>query len=166
MVIGTLPEKGEEIALIVDGNFLGMDILNAVIELAGEPCKALHIATLSLNPENARQIAKLIDSGKILSATMVISEKFAKQSAETFNQIRAELDAVDVPVAVDRNHAKINLFDYGKKKYVMHGSLNLRRCMSFEQCVLAESEELYSFFLSFMDDIRDGSIQALPQKTV
>lgn len=162
--IGQLPGKGKGIALIVDGNFLGIDILTAVIELEREPCQELHIATLSLNSDNARHIAGMIEAKKILKASLVISESYATRSPEDFKQVEAILTAVGVPITIDRNHTKINLFDYGAKKYVMHGSLNLRRCNAFEQCFIDHCSELYQFFKSFIDDVHARRIKALPPK--
>lgn len=57
-------------------------------------------------------------------------------------------------MAVAGNHTKICLFETdGGKKFVIHGSANLRSSDNIEQITIEETPELYVFYKEFHDRI-------------
>ena len=70
-----------------------------------------------------------------------------------FEQLRNALESRRQIVATARNHAKLLLFklDDGRT-LAAHGSLNLRRCNSFEQLSISTDPALFDFFAAFISD--------------
>lgn len=152
--LGDPPAKGEEIAFIMGGEYHGLDLIIALLHSTPATCERLTIATLSTNASNAEEIAKLVTAGKVRDVVLVASEMFRDKSPEQFKPVKDAIEAVGGRVFAARNHAKIALMQMDDgARYVMHGSLNLRRCHSFEQVVIVNDAQLFEFFEGFIDSM-------------
>ena len=156
--IGALPEPGEEVVLLLDGTFHGWDILGALIELAACPVVRLEVATLGFNRTQADHLGDLIDDGTVRSARFVVSEMFAQKSGAEYGHLAQVLESRGHVCAATRNHAKLLLIELADGRTISaHGSLNLRRCNSFEQVAISADESLHAFFTDFLDDVVAGT---------
>lgn len=149
--IGKLPGKGEDLVMIMTGSFHGWDLVGAVMDLTGCPIRELHVATLGFNQAQTLHLAEMIDAGQIGKLTMVVSEMFREKNPREFKGLAEAMTARGQVVAANRNHAKLLLFDMADgRKYVTHGSLNLRRCNAYEQVAISRDDALFEFFRKFI----------------
>lgn len=149
--IGELPAAGGDLVMIMTGSFHGWDLVGAIMELAGSPIAALHVATLGFNRAQTLHLCELLDTGKIGALTMVVSEMFREKNAREFKGLAEAMAERGQTVVANRNHAKLMLFDMADgRKFVTHGSLNLRRCNSYEQVVISHDAGMFEFFRKFI----------------
>lgn len=151
--IGELPGDGEDVVMILTGDYHGWDIVGAVIELAGVAVSHLRVATLGFNRSQTTHLAELIDAGKVQRFTMVVSEMFRDKNKSEFAFLRETLESRGQMVSCGRNHAKLMCFEMDDgRRVVSHGSLNLRRCNSFEQIAISADPDLHDFFAGFINE--------------
>lgn len=152
--IGRLPAVGEEIVMIMTGDFHGWDIVGAVLDLAGVAAAHLRVATLGFNRSQTIHLASLLDAGRVRRLTMAVSEMFREKNKSEYALLAAEMQSRGQTVKCGRNHAKLMLFELADgRRIAVHGSLNLRRCNSFEQVAISASVELHDFFAAFIDGL-------------
>ncbi len=161
--IGRLPEPGEDIYLIMTGRFHGFDILTAMLDMVGEGvwCESLWIATLGFNRSQTDTLAELIDAGRIERLTFLVSHMFTEKNVGEFQYLEQALTDRGQQIANSRNHAKLMLLQLSDNRFIVaHGSLNLRKCNSFEQLVITQDENVFEFFRDFIEDASNGAIAA------
>lgn len=157
-----LPEPGETYNLILTGRWHGFDLVGAIIELAKpDTVDRLEIATLGFNVTQTHHLADLLDAGAIGSVRFLVSDMFKEKNPAEFGILRTELESRGQTVAARRNHAKLLLFEMASgRKLAGHGSLNLRRCNSFEQLEISTDPTLHDFFRDFITDAIEDTITA------
>ena len=156
-VIGTLPEAGGEIVIVLAGTFHGVDLFTATLDLAGVPAKFVDFATLAINKTHTELLAGLYDEGRVQAMRMLISDVFRANSIPEWTHLSQTFERIGQPLHTARNHAKIICVEFvDGRKFAIHGSLNLRRCNSYEQAAIAHDAELHDFFRQFIDDAIDG----------
>jgi hypothetical protein len=153
--IAPLPDEGQELVTIMTGNFHGWDLVGAVLQLSAPACiDALHVATLGFNKRQAIHLGDLIDADQVGACIMVVSEYFAQSCTAEYAALWDVLTQRDQTCARSRNHAKILCFAMSDgARYVAHGSMNLRSCNNYEQLVLANSPDLYAFFVEYIESL-------------
>ena len=157
--LGEPPKAGEEITLILGGEFHGIDLVVSLLNSTAATCEKLTISTLSTNADNAETIAKLMQAGKIRECLIVASEMFRDRSPEDYQRVLKTIEAAGGKIYAARNHSKIVLMQMDDgARFVMHGSLNLRRCHSFEQIAIVNDGELFHFFEEFILSMCPDSI--------
>ncbi|MEM1027526.1 MAG: hypothetical protein AAGJ38_05535, partial [Planctomycetota bacterium] len=78
-----------------------------------------------------------------------------------FGYINDQLTPLKARVGVARNHAKLMLVRLTDGRHIVaHGSLNLRRCNSFEQIAISQDPDLYDFFAKYINDAMAGRVSA------
>lgn len=155
-----LPEPGTELVVIMTGKWHGWDMIEALITLARPATiQRLEMATLGSNKTHAARIGELIDRGDIRHAHMLVGEMFREKSPAVYETLRHQLESRGSTIAANRNHAKLAIFylDAGPP-IVVHGSLNMSRCASFEQLAISRDPDLADFFSAY---ISDASIHAI-----
>lgn len=161
--IARLPEPLEDIVIVLTGRYHGFDILGAILQLAGEAvhCEEAWIATLGFNKSQTDALAEMIDAGRIGRMTFIVSDMFKEMNHAEFTYLQTSLRQRGSRCEVTRNHAKLMLLRLSDGRHIVtHGSLNLRRCSSFEQVVITQDRELFTFFAEFLDDTISGRVQA------
>ena len=150
--IAELPGHDEEIVMIMTGDYHGWDIVGAVISLAGVGVRHLRVATLGFNQAQTLHLAEMLDDKTVGQFSMVVSEMFRDKNKSEFASLRQELEDRGQALACGRNHAKVMCFDLEDgRTIVTHGSLNLRRCNSYEQISISGDRKLHDFFAEFID---------------
>lgn len=157
-----LPKPGEDLVLILTGKWHGFDLVGAVIELAKPATiECLDIATLGFNDTQSRHLGELLDRGAVGAVRFMVSDMFRGMNPNEFGVLVHELESRGQTVAARRNHAKLILFKLSDgTTLAAHGSLNLRRCNSFEQLEISTDPALYQFFRDFITDAISDDLQA------
>ena len=152
--IGSLPEPGQEIIMLMSGNWHGFDLVTSILNLAHPATiRHLYVASLGFNRVQAQHLARLFDQGLVESIAMVFSEIFSEKSNGEYAQLVGLMQARGQKVSASRNHAKIITTELSDgRKFVCHGSLNLRRCNAIEQVALSADADLYRFFTDYIKE--------------
>ncbi|MHA3773650.1 hypothetical protein ACXR0O_19110 [Verrucomicrobiota bacterium sgz303538] len=152
--IGKLPGADEAVHFMMGGRFAAADMIPAIQQLAGEPIAELYIATLGFSKQNVEQFATLLDEGTVKRLTLICSAYFKDTEGMAYGyglQQLAELR--DARLAKTRNHAKVVLFRFGRRYFVVEASANIRSCLSLEQVALIQSRRLFQFHRQWMEKV-------------
>jgi len=143
--------------VIVSGNFIFGDFLEALIFGRKLDVKNIYVSTLSMSENNIDSLKNIkIISPNLNQMNIILSDYF--YSHEKYNLVKylyQELDRDNqLQVAYCGNHCKISLIETRDNQFfVMHGSANLRSSGNIEQFIFEENEELYMFNKRYMDAI-------------
>lgn len=153
-------KQNERYYCIIDGSFIFGDFIEAFIYDRNMNVKELTLSTLSMSQENIDSFYNLIKKGYIEKLNIIVSDFF--YSHERNNLVKYMYDKLDFEdrfqLSVCRTHTKICMFETemnGGRKYVIHGSANLRSSDNIEQFMIEENSELYDFNYIFHKKIID-----------
>lgn len=149
-----LPQPGESIHFIVDGKFEPCDLIPAT-RLLSHPAviQRLDVTTLGLNSDNVACVARGMDQGKILSASILVSHYFQSAEPAEYEYLRSEIEGRGGRVNAARTHCKLILMEMTDgNHYTIEGSGNLRACRSIEQFVMTNDRELLEFHRAWIGD--------------
>lgn len=142
----------ERYMCIVDGSFIFGDFIQAFINSRkGLVLDEVTISTLSLSIENIGVLKVLMEENLIKKLNIIVSDFFYSHEKNKLVKVMYELLDVDdrFQLAVCRSHMKVTTMkssQFGGRKYVMHGSANLRSSDNLEQFMIEECEEQYDMF--------------------
>jgi len=142
--------------MITAGSFEFGDFLEALLKERNIQCRHLSISTLSMSQNNIDSLGNLLHDGWVDRLDLIVSDFFfAHERQGLMPYLLNELDIDDrFQLAVAGSHTKIALFEtYGGKKFVMHGSANLRSSGCLEQTTIEENPGLFEFYRNFHDAI-------------
>lgn len=151
-------KQNERYFCIIDGSFIFGDFIEAFIYDRAMKVKELTLSTLSMSQENIDSFYNLMSKGYIEKLNIIISDFF--YSHERHQLVKYMYEKLDInerfQLSVCRTHTKICMFETemnGGRKYVIHGSANLRSSDNIEQFMIEENSELYDFNKLFHDKI-------------
>lgn len=154
-------KENERYFCIIDGSFIFGDFIEAFIYERAMKVKELTLSTLSMSQENIDSFYNLMQNGYIEKLNIIVSDFF--YSHERHNLVKYMYEKLDVDdrfqLSVCRTHTKICLFETemnGGRKYIIHGSANLRSSDNIEQFMIEENKELYDFNYDFNKKIIDN----------
>jgi hypothetical protein len=154
-------KQNERYFCIIDGSFIFGDFIEAFIYERAMKVKELTLSTLSMSQENIDSFYNLMNLGYIEKLNIIVSDFF--YSHERNNLVKYMYYKLDVDdrfqLSVCRTHTKICMFETemnGGRKYVIHGSANLRSSDNIEQFMIEENKELYDFNFDFHEKIIDN----------
>jgi len=144
--------------VIIDGSFFFGDFIEAFIVKHNIHVKKMTISTLSMNRNNVDSLANLINGNYIDELNLLLSDYF--YGHEKHDLIPYIYETLDIDnkfqLSFAGTHCKICIFEtVNGRKFVFHGSANLRSSSNIEQIMLEESEGLYDF----MDEIQNNILQ-------
>ena len=147
---------GSRSHVILSGNFIMGDLIEAIFVTKVIHTKNLSVSTLSMSQNNVDSFKNLVDGGYIDSLDLVLSDYFF--SHERNGLVRYALKELDhndaFQIGIAGSHTKICLFESdGGKKIVIHGSANLRSSGCTEQISIEENPDLYDFYREYHDKI-------------
>lgn len=152
--IGRL-EPGDFIDMIVSGNFIAGDFIEAYLAENKLVAEEIIISTLSLSRENVDSLKNVKDY--MLSGIMglIVSDYFFANERKTgIEDIIKHLAGDDFYLAVAGIHTKITII---KTQCGMHlviaGSANLRSSLNIEQITIMNDETVYNFHRQWMAKI-------------
>jgi hypothetical protein len=153
--IGT--DKDLRAFCIVDGTFIFGDFIEAWITENELFIEELTVSTLSMSVENIASLHNLLDWKVVKKLNLIVSAYFF--SHERHNMIKLMYEEFDqfgdrFQLGVASSHCKtVCLKTHDGRKFVIHGSANLRSSSNLEQFCIEESEELYDFTQSYQERI-------------
>lgn len=140
---------GERSDVIVSGNFIFGDFIEAFLVTHQIKVQTMTISTLSLSQNNVDSLYNLLEAGYVEELNLVVSAYFyANEIRSLIPYIYKELDIDNrFQLAVAGIHTKTCQFltDDGRK-ILIHGSANLRSSGNIEQFTIEENAELYNFY--------------------
>lgn len=149
-------EKGIRYDVVVSGNFIFGDFIEAFIKKNNAKVPRMTISTLSLSQDNVDSLVNLIVGGYVDELNLIVSAYFYSHERNSLiPYIYQELDIDNkFQLAVAGIHTKTCHFETaGGKKIVIHGSANMRSSGNIEQFTIEENEELYWFYDDIYNDI-------------
>jgi len=144
--------------VIVDGSFFFGDFIEAFIVSHNIHVKKMTISTLSMNRNNVDSLRNLITGGYVEELNLILSDYFySHEKHDLIPYIYEQLDLNNkFQLSFAGTHCKICIFEtVNNRKFVFHGSANLRSSSNIEQLMLEESNGLYDF----MDEIQNNILQ-------
>lgn len=149
-------EKNQRAHVILSGNFIFGDFIEALFVEKNIHTEKLMISTLTLNENNVDSLNNLIKGGFVEKIDLIVSDYFF--SHEKYNLIPYLLKILDyedrLRLGIARTHMKTCLFEsLGGRSMVIHGSANLRSSNCLEQITIEENKELFDFYSGINDKI-------------
>ena len=148
--------KNDSYFVVVSGDFIFGDFIEAIITKNDFLVKKMTISTLSLNENNVDSLSILLNNGFCDELDLVVSDYFFSHERKNLvPYIYKELDKSNkFHLSVARIHTKICIFEtYCGKKIIFDGSVNLRSSGNIEQLRVEESEFLYDFNYDYLNKI-------------
>lgn len=154
-------KQNERYFCIIDGSFIFGDFIEAFIYDRNMDVEELTISTLSMSQDNIDSFYNLLSKGYVKKLNIIVSDFF--YSHERSNLVKYMYEKLDFEnkfqLSVCRTHTKICMFETkmnGGRKYIIHGSANLRSSDNIEQFMIEENEVLYDFNFEFHKKIIDN----------
>lgn len=141
--------------VIVSGNFIFGDFIEAFMRRWYCRAEDLTISTLSLNQNNIDSLHNLQQYDYIGELNLIVSSYFYAMNRNTLiPYIYENLDNGHFQLAVAGVHTKtMTMETAGGRHIVMHGSANLRSSGSVEQFCIEENRDVYDFYKTYCDKI-------------
>jgi hypothetical protein len=150
-LIQRLPAIGETLHFVLDGSFRLADVIPIIQQHIGEAV-ALTICTLGLNDDTTGQLAAMLQAGTLAELRLAFSSYFRASDPDTATHAVQTLTKAGATVAVERLHAKIQLWKPAKSpaRFVIETSSNLRSCQCVEICSITNDAGLFNFHDSWL----------------
>jgi len=145
-IVKRLPRAGETLHLVMDGTFTLANVIPVIQGHIGEPC-CLTICTLGLNDATTDLLVAMLKAGTLARLRLAMSSYFKASDPETAARAVALLTQAGALVAVERLHAKLQLWRpaTARGRYVLETSSNLRSCNCVEVATLTNDARLYNW---------------------
>jgi hypothetical protein len=151
--IGLL-EEGDRVEMIVSGNFIAGDFIEAYLEAHNLVVDEILLATLSLSAENVDSLVNVKQRLTGLMGLIVSDYFFAYERKQGIEDIIKNLAGDDFVLAVAGVHTKITLIRTECGRHlVLGGSANLRSSINIEQISMDNNCQLYAFHREWMAKI-------------
>lgn len=151
-------EPGSRTTVIVPGNFIFGDLLEALILDRGIDAQELIVSTLSMSQENVDSLKTIMMLRPSMRLTLILSGYFySHEKHGLIPYLYRELDMGDrFQAAFTNTHMKVALIASAKGgRYTITGSANMRSSSSIEQFDIDEDAERYDFFRAALMAIAD-----------
>jgi len=151
-------ETGCRYYVLISGNFIAGDFIEALITENNWHVKKMTISTLSLHQGNVDSLVNLIEGNYIDELNLIVSAYFyAHERGSLVKYIHDNLDKDNkFQFAAAGTHCKItNIETHCGLKICIHGSSNLRSSGNIEQIMIEENQYLYDFNQEVFDQILD-----------
>lgn len=152
--IGAL-EEGDHVDMIVSGNFIAGDFIEAYLATNNLVAEEIIITTLSLSRENVDSLKNIQIAYLAGRMGLIISDYFfANERQSGVQDIITQLAGPDFFLAVAGIHTKITLIKTTCGRHlVLGGSANLRSSLNIEQITIDNDPAIYKFHRDWMSNI-------------
>jgi hypothetical protein len=152
-------EPGMRAFCIVDGSFIFGDFIEFLITENKLFIRNLWINTLSMSIENVDSLYNLLNWRVVLNLNLIVSAYFFAH--ERHGIIKAMYDCLDIDdrfqLAVASSHCKtVCMETHDGKKYVIHGSANMRSSSNLEQFMIEQDDDLFDFTIGYQERILEA----------
>lgn len=154
--IGTLPQPGETIHVIVGNTFAGFDLLPAFLKLApSNRFDALYLTTLGFSRDNLSALEAMLKARQVKPATLkILCGDFFRRADSGLWDIGALLAKEHrFTFRSFRNHTKLILARLAGRSLVVESSANLRSCHNVEMFTFADNADLFDFHAAWIEEI-------------
>ena len=146
--------KNERMNVVVSGNFIFGDFIEAWIVENDMQVEECYISTLSMNENNVESLKALLKNDWIMDLHLFISAYF--YGHEQYHLMPLIMNGLDIDnkfqISVSAIHVKVAMLKMVDGRHiVIHGSANLRSSACIEQFCIEEDEELYAFYKEIFD---------------
>jgi hypothetical protein len=148
-----LPQPGETAHLVIHGGVPLSAIIWHIIDQS--PPADLAISTLGFNRDFVHQLIDRIQTGRVLSATVVCSNYFSRADAVEYEEARALLRPCPCRLTDARTHGKVFVFG----PFSGEGSANLRSCRSIENVAITHDAALAKFHTEWIHELANKPTQ-------
>jgi hypothetical protein len=150
----TLPGAAEALHLILDGEFEAHMLIPRVIDLAGETCDTLDLATLGFHDAALDTLTALSDGGKVGRIRLLCSHYFRSQETTLFSRAHHELTKRGHALFIARSHMKLQVFGFASGRAVtVTSSANLRSCKNAEYSTIFGDPMTAAFCRATIDEL-------------
>lgn len=132
----------------IDGSFFFGDFIEAFIVKNNIKIKKMTISTLSMNQNNVDSLKNLLVGNFVDELNLIVSDYFYTHERNSLVKYIYENLDIDNKFQFSSagTHCKICCFEtINNRKFVIHGSANLRSSANIEQFMFEENENLYNF---------------------
>ena len=152
-------EVNSSLFAVIDGSFIFGDYIEALIIENDLKVKEMTICTLSYSNENVFSLNNTLEHEYVDRLNLIVSDYFFGN--ERRGLIAQAYKVLDKPennfqLVVAGVHIKATLIElYDGRKFVIHGSPNLRTSANVEQFEIQENKEKHDFLKDIFSDIID-----------
>lgn len=154
--LATIPTANQAFHLVINGRFALWDFVAAILKLSGDAVtiRRLHLATLGFSRKNIKELATMLDAGRIQSVALLCSHYFKGTSGGIYEFAQEQLAARSQRFASVRTHAKLVTVQLSDDRTVsLESSANLRSCKNIEQVTVYGCPELYRFHVAWIESL-------------
>ncbi len=152
-LIEAIPQAGEVLHVICNGNFAAWDMIPAIRKLTGQRITRLDVATLGFSKSNVAQMRAMLDAGQIGELWLIYSCYFRSTSKVETEFLHETLTGPKVRIASFRTHAKLLIVELsGGDCLTIETSANLRSCKNIEQYAITNDRPLMEFHRRWIED--------------
>jgi hypothetical protein len=151
--VDRLPEKGESLHLIFDGDIDAFDMIPHSLNLATAEAAELHAVSWAISRPCCLELLDMIDTGKLKRAALILDPSFRDKRASIYATALEGLLDRGQRMRTTKTHAKIVLLHWAGQWLTMETSANLNENKRIEQMTVTNDKELYSFHRDWMEAI-------------
>ncbi len=148
-IVDHMPKlEGDRLHAIAGGDFIFGSLFETITR--EERATRVYLSTLSLSAVNVDDLARSVAEERIGSLWILVSDYFSKTNQNIFTKLE-RVAGPRIILGVARTHAKVALFDFGKRKLVIESSANLRSSGNIEQISAFADAELFEFHREWIE---------------
>lgn len=152
-LIDELPLQGESLHIISNGRFDYFNLIPVIQEKINKPIESFWFSTWTMNQNNALQLVKLYDEGKIKQINAITGLYFKKRERLVYFTLNTELNKRCQKIFSSEIHAKVSLLKIGNDYFVIESSANFTANPRVEQSSIFNNKELYEHHKNWMLEI-------------
>lgn len=143
-LLGMIPGDGEIFFLWTVNSFNAFTFIPYIIRYCGV-IEEIILSTYSINIRIIDALIRLVDSGKIKSIHIFISDSIKSRLPKVYDHLMAATEHKPVTVSFAWNHSKITLIRTPEHFFDVEGSGNWGENAQHEQYVFLNSRNIYEF---------------------
>lgn len=149
-----LPKTNEQFHILSNGKFDYWQLVATCLKLCNCTIEHLFLSTWTINLPISREIISLLESRKIKNCTIWLNDYLKSREPHVWSFLTEHLRARKQKIFSTKNHAKIAAWKCSDGRcFVLSGSANLTANPRIEQNFIAQSCELYNFYVSEYEKI-------------
>jgi hypothetical protein len=157
--LGGLPDEGVAVHQLMSANYDSFDLVAGIMHYRpGVVVEEMFLASLGFNARNATTLIDYLKSGRVKTASILVSAYYEANRAErdVCYSLETILPEYGGFYCAARSHAKLMLVKLANgEHYVIESSANLRTCRCIEQFTIYHHQELYEFHTSWIKEVAE-----------
>lgn len=143
-----LPKENEQFHILSNGRFDYWNLIAAALKLCNCQIRNLFLSTWTINLPISREIVSLLECGTVKNITVWLNDYLKTREPHVWAFLAEHLKHWGGRLFSTKNHAKIAAWECDDGRcFVLSGSANLTANPRIEQNFVAQSKELYSFYV-------------------